>query len=203
MRSPPVHRLSIDSHEIFTYKAGSYLALFDLGTYTRYVGTKADALDISAHLQRQTQALTILAWNVNRKSSRLDFVLIPENEPIEQIIPTGRQPFTSGWVRSFGRLALTSDEMIEICARDAEFDLLHSAHGGRPRLFDVPPGTYMVQVFAGQGSEVADTVVLRHYPFPPPRVAPVRLGGFYPSEESEADRATSHKMPEVPAPPIR
>jgi hypothetical protein len=198
MRSPPVHRLSIDSHDIFTHRAGSYLALFDLGTYTRYVGGKADALDISAHLQRQTQALTILAWNVSRPASRLDFILIPENEPIEQIIPSGRQPFTSGWVRSFGRLALMGDELLETCARNAEFDLLHSAASGRPRLFDVPPGTYLIQVFAGQGNEVSDVVVLRHYPFPPPRVAPIRLGGHQFLAESEEDKATSHKAPEVP-----
>jgi hypothetical protein len=197
MRSPPVHRLSIDSHEVFSHRAGSYLALFDLGTYTRYVAAKADALDISAHLQRQTQALTILAWDVGRPVSRLDFVLIPEDEPIERIIPSGRQPFASGWVRSFGRLALMGDELLETCARNAEFDLLHSAASGRPRLFDVPPGTYFVQVISGPTDAISDTVVLRHYPFPPPRIAPVRLGGLHPFEESVEDRATSHKAPEI------
>jgi len=197
MRSPPVHRLSIDSHEVFSHRAGSYLALFDLGTYTRYVATRADALDISAHLQRQTQALTILAWDVGRPVSRLDFVLIPEDEPIERIIPSGRQPFASGWVRSFGRLALMGDELLETCARNAEFDLLHSAASGRPRLFDVPPGTYFVQVISGPTDAVSDTVVLRHYPFPPPRVAPIRLGGLKPLGPSEEDAATSHKAPEV------
>jgi hypothetical protein len=197
MRSPPVHRLSIDSHEVFSHRAGSYLALFDLGTYTRYVAQRADGLDISAHLQRQTQALTILAWDVSRPVSRLDFVLIPEDEPIERIIPSGRQPFASGWVRSFGRLALMGDELLETCARNAEFDLLHSAASGRPRLFDVPPGTYFIQVISGPTDTISDTVVLRHYPFPPPRVAPVRLGGLQPLEPSEEDRATSHKAPEV------
>jgi hypothetical protein len=197
MRSPPVHRLSIDSHDVFTHQAGSYLALFDLGTYTRYVAQRADALDISAHLQRQTKALTILAWDVSRPVSRLDFVLISEHEPIEHVIPSGRQPFASGWVRSFGRLALMGDKLLETCAQNAEFDLLHSAGCGRPRLFDVPPGTYMVQVFSGPSDTISDTVVLRHYPFPPPRIAPVRLGGLHPFEESEEDRATSHKSPEA------
>ena len=80
------------------------LALFDLGTYTRYVAREADDLDLRAHLQRQTQALTILAWDVDRPVSRLDFILIPEHEPLEQVMPGGRQPFASGWLRSFGRL---------------------------------------------------------------------------------------------------
>jgi hypothetical protein len=197
MRSPPVHRLSIDSHDVFTHRAGSYLALFDLGTYTRYVAKAADALDLSAHLMRQTQALTILAWDVSRSVSRLDLVLIPEHEPIEQIMPSGRQPFASGWVRSFGRLALAGNELLETCARNAEFDLLHSAASGRPRLFDVPPGTYLVQIFAGDETGVSDVVVIRHYPFPPPRVAPIRLGGLPAFTETEEDKATSHKAPEV------
>ena len=197
MRAPPVHRLAIDTHEVFTHRAGSFLALFDLGTYTRYVSKEADALDLSAHLQRQTKALTIVAWDVNQPITRLDLVVIPEHEPLERQIPSGRQPFASGWVRTFGRLALAGNELLETCARDAEFDLLHSADSGRPRLFDVPPGTYTVQVFSG-ADNVSDVVILRHYPFPPPRVAPVRLGGFHPDEESEQDRATSHKMPEVP-----
>jgi hypothetical protein len=195
MRAPPIHRLTIDSHDVFTHRAGSYLALFDLGTYTRYVAREADALDIRAHLQRQTQALTILAWDVSRSSSRHDFVLIPEHEPIEQVMPSGRQPFASGWVRSFGRLALAGNELLETCARNAEFDLLHSAASGRPRLFDVPPGTYAVQIFNGVEDDVSDVVILRHHPFPPPRVAPVRLGGHYFLSDSEEDKATSHKMP--------
>jgi hypothetical protein len=201
MRSPPVHRLTIDTHEVFTHRAGSYLALFDLGTYTRYVSKEADGLDISAHLQRQTKALTILAWDVRQPISRLDLVVIPEDEPLERQIPSGRQPFASGWVRTFGRLALTGNELLETCARDAEFDLLHSAHAGRPRLFDVPPGTYMIQVFSG-GDNVSDVVILRHYPFPPPRVAPVRLGGHaFLSEEEDGDPNASHKSPKVGLPP--
>jgi len=195
MRAPPVHRLALDSHDIFTYKAGSYFALFDLGTYTRFVAREADPLDLRAHLQRQTQALTILAWDVARPLSRLDFVLIPEQEPIERIVPGGRQPFARGWVRSFGRLAFAGNELIEACAHDAEFDLLHTAALGRPRLFDVPAGTYDVQIFAGTGEPGSDMVVLRHYPFPPPRVAPVRLGGHHLIEETKEDQATSHKAP--------
>jgi hypothetical protein len=198
MRAPPVHRLTVDSHDIFTHRAGSYLALFDLGTYTRFVSREADALDIRAHLQRQTQALTILAWDVSRASAKHDFVLIPEHEPIEQVMPSGRQPFASGWVRSFGRLALAGNELLETCARDAEFDLLHSAASGRPRLFDVPPGTYSVQIFNGTEDDVSDVVILRHHPFPPPRIAPVRLGGHYFLSDSEEDKATSHKAPEIP-----
>jgi hypothetical protein len=147
MRAPPVHRLTVDTHDIFTHRAGSYLALFDLGTYTRYVAREADALDIRAHLQRQTQALTILAWDARQPVSRLDLV------------------------------ALAGDELLETCAREPEFDLLHSAASGRPRLLDVPPGTYTVQVFAA-ADDITDLIVLRHHPFPPPRVAPVRLGGL-------------------------
>ena len=200
MRSPPVHRLTVDSHDIFTHRAGAYLALFDLGTYTRYVAREADALDISAHLQRQTQALTILAWNARQPISRLDLVVIPEDEPLERQIPNGRQPFASGWVRTFGRLALTGNELVETCARDPEFDLLHSAASGRPRLFDVPPGTYTVQVFAGNDA-VTDVVILRHHPFPPPRVAPVRLGGHQFFSEEDDDPNASHKSPKVSLPP--
>jgi hypothetical protein len=197
MRSPPVHRLTLDSHEFFTHRAGSYLALFDLGTYRRYVAQEADALDIRAHLQRQTQLLTILAWDVHQPITRLDLVVIPEDEPLERQVPSGRQPFASGWVRTFGRLALAGNELLETCARDADFDLLHSAASGRPRLFDVPPGTYTIQVFAG-ADNISDLVVLRHYPFPPPRVAPVRLGGLHTYHESEEDKATSHKSPPIP-----
>jgi hypothetical protein len=199
MRAPPVHRLTVDSHDIFTHRAGSYLALFDLGTYTRYVAREADALDIRAHLQRQTRALTILAWDARQPVSRLDLVVIPEAEPLERQVPGGRQPFASGWVRTFGRLALAGDELLETCARQPEFDLLHSAASGRPRLLDVPPGTYTVQVFAHDDAST-DLIVLRHHPFPPPRIAPVRLGGHQFLSEFDEDAPSSHKSPQVITP---
>jgi hypothetical protein len=191
MRSPPVHRLTFDTEETFSHKAGSYLALIS-ETYPTFVGEKADGLDMRAHLQRQTQALTVLAWDVRQPVSRVRLVVIPENEPLERLMPSGRQPFAQGWLRTFGRLSLTGNERLESCAHDRISDFLHSDEKTpRPRVFDVPPGTYSVMVYTGSDpatngmahtEEPSDIVILRHYPFPPPRVAPVRLGGSMLSE---------------------
>jgi hypothetical protein len=187
MRSPPVHHLTFDIQETFSHKAGSYLALIS-ESYPTFVSEQADGLDMRAHLQRQTQALTVLAWDVRQPVSRIRMVVIPENEPLERLMPSGRQPFAQGWLRTFGRLCLTGNERLESCAHDRISDFLHSDEKtARPRVFDVPPGTYSVMIYTGIDSATngtahpespSDILILRHYPFPPPRVAPVRLGGL-------------------------
>jgi hypothetical protein len=187
----PSHHLTFDSAETFPYRAGSYLALV-VETYTHFVGEKADGLDLRAHLQRQSQALTVLAWDVRQPVGRIRIVVIPENEPLERLMPSGRQPFAQGWLRTFGKICLAGNELLEAGARDPGHDFFHSdSTKNKPRVLDVPPGTYSALVYAGtepvangaaKSAEPSDIVILRHYPFPPPRVAPVRLGGFVPGE---------------------
>ena len=187
MRAPPVHRLTFDAEETFSHRAGSYLALTS-ESYSTFVGEKSDTLDMRAHLQRQAQALTVIAWDVRQPISRLRVVVIPENEPLERLMPSGRQPFAQGWLRTFGRLCLAGSERLEACTHERECDFLRGEDPTpRPRVLDVPPGTYLVLVYAGvdvasngtsPGEQPSDILILRHYPFPPPRVAPVRLGGF-------------------------
>jgi hypothetical protein len=94
-----------------------------------------------------------------------------------------------------GQLCLTDDEELLAGARRGDRDLLHGrrllSRERRPRVLNVPPGVINVGVFCERSSGVdipelehakIDYVVLmRHYPFPPPRVAPVRItGGLIP-----------------------
>jgi hypothetical protein len=184
------HRLTFDSEVTFPYRAGAYLALA-VETYAHFVGEKADGLDLRAHLQRQGQALTVLAWDVRQPEGRIRFVVIPENEPAERLMPSGRQPFAQGWLRTFGRLCLAGNELLEACAHDPDHDLFHAnGKSSKPLILEVPPGTYSALVYAGgesepNAAESPDIVILRHYPFPPPRIAPVRLSGLKIEETGE------------------
>jgi len=215
MRSPPVHHLTFDLEETFTHRARAYLAL-TAESYPGFVGERADALDLRAHLQRQTQALSVLAWDVRQQVSRIRIVVIPENEPLERLMPSGRQAFAQGWLRTFGRICLSGNERLESYAHDRDYDFLRADDKTpRPHLLDVPPGTYLVLVYTGRDSGLhapdhaetpSDIVILRHYPFPPPRIAPVRLGGLrFPDEnraepepEPDSPRRNDHRSFDLP-----
>ena len=90
----------------------------------------------------------------------------------------------------------------------------------RPQVLHVPAGVYSITLYcdttfrvpiedAGETREpiIDYTVLLRHYAFPPPRVAPVRLrAGFIPWAGEKAagaeEAATSHKAPGVGVPKL-
>jgi hypothetical protein len=71
----------------------------------------------------------------------------------------------------------------------------------KPRVLNVPPGVINVGVFCERShgihipelkaSKIHYVVLMRHYPFPPPRVAPVRItGGLIPwAGEAAAEQA--------------
>jgi hypothetical protein len=204
MRSPPIHRLTFDLEQTFTHRAKAFLALTS-ESYPGFVGERIDLLDLRAHLQRQTQALTVLAWDVRQPVSRIQLVVIPENEPLERFMPSGRQAFAQGWLRTFGRICLSGNERLESFARDRDYDFIRADdRTPRPHVLDVPPGTYLALVYTGRESAVkgphaeppSDIVILRHYPFPPPRVAPVRLAGrMFSDPSAEAAETGSPELP--------
>jgi hypothetical protein len=94
-------------------------------------------------------------------------------------------------------LCLTSHDRLCDCAHHRTHGLLREERlpkDSRPRVLQVPSGVYSVLVLyhfpfaaetqAGQppapAPKVHYTVILRHYAFPAPRIAPVRLPGLIP-----------------------
>jgi hypothetical protein len=87
-------------------------------------------------------------------------------------------------------LCLTDDEQLLATSHRRTQDLLNGKADTEvrcPQVFNVPPGVINVAVFCrrAQAFDVPElnqykvdyTILMRHYPFPPPRVAPVRLNG--------------------------
>ena len=132
----------------------------------------------------------------------------------------------SGTLRTHeGRLCLTSHDRIVDCACHRNRRVLREQRRlsieALPHVLLVPPGIYQVHIFYhfsfpfGGGDmwhhptepKVHFTVILRHYSFPPPRVAPVRLSGLtsWAGEEAASHAwggITSHSRWLAP-PPIR
>jgi hypothetical protein len=194
MRRYLTHDLAVDGSESFEHHAKSYLALVDLEAYPSFIGTAADHLDVLSHMCGQLEALTAVMWETPSDTLRLQFRLTDRGDLSNELTRTHRLVF-DGCVRTIsGRLCLTDDEQLLAAARGGDRDLLHgraSAEDHCPRVFNVPPGVINVGVFCerSQGPRIPElsggrfdyTVLMRHYPFPPPRVAPVRLtGGLIP-----------------------
>jgi hypothetical protein len=117
-----------------------------------------------------------------------------------ELMRTHRLVF-DGCVRTAnGQLCLTDDEQLLATSHRRYRDLLHGqalAETRCPHILNVPPGVLNVAVFCGRtkARDFPDfspakfdyTILMRHYPFPPPRVAPVRLtGGLIPWAGEEA-----------------
>jgi hypothetical protein len=209
--------LGINEEKQFTHDAGESLALVDVETYPAFVGKKADRLDMMAHFSNQMQALTTLSWRAPETARRLRLLITENDFLIERIGRPGAVQIASGNLRTYGQLCLATHEHLFDCAQNRTHGLLRKVSGSkipRPQLLNVPPGVYSITLYAdttfhvapedaGEGREpiVDYTVVLRHYAFPPPRVAPVRLrAGFLPwaGEEAASEAwagVTSHKSP--------
>jgi hypothetical protein len=198
------HRLTYDFRKepefSFEHPAQSCLALVDLESYPASPdapGRNFDRLDLLQHLCAQMDALTATMWETPDANLRLRLLWAPDHHAVDQLHHSGHHVFAAGWVRTGGRIGLTSQDRLLDSARRGD-PFLRSGYfpgTGRVRTLLVPPGTYDVTVFAGKaGREDLDyTVVLRHYPPPPPRLQPVRLHSFFLQDMAErAGGITSH-----------
>jgi len=190
MRPYSTHTLAIDREAAFAHGPSEALALVELETYPPFVGEQADHLDLMAHLANQMQALTAFAWDAPGSTFSLRLVLTEDDQVVQRMARFPHDVTAAGWVRSYGRLCLTSYARLADCAHDRALDLLHGgdeARNVRPRVLKVPPGTYRVLVLhdiplmeVRPRAAPSYTVLLRHYPFPPPRLLPVRLPALIP-----------------------
>lgn len=200
MRRYLSHELEMGGQETLEHRAKEFLAIVDLESFPILSDRKADHLDILAHACQQAQALTAVMWETPADTLRLKFLLTDRARLSNELHRTHRLVF-DGCVRTTnGKLCLTDDEQLLAAARRGERDLLHgqAAPSERcPRVINVPPGVINVAVFCERSSgidipelkhtKIDYVVLMRHYPFPPPRVAPVRItGGLIPWAGEEA-----------------
>jgi len=209
MRRYLSHELEMGGQETFEHRAKSYLAIIDLESYPSLRESGADYLDVLAHVCQQAQALTAVMWETPEDTLKLKFMLTDRARISNEMHRTHRLVF-DGCVRTTsGQLCLTDDEQLLAGARRGDSDVLH---GGRvslerkPHVLNVPPGVINVGVFCERSHgfdipELAHTkidyvVLMRHYPFPPPRVAPVRItGGLIPwAGEETSEQAWGGKF---------
>jgi hypothetical protein len=199
MRHYLSHELKMGGQETLEHRAKSFLAIVDLESYPALRNRQADYLDVWAHVCQQAQALTAVMWETPQDTLRLKFMLTDRARQSGELMRTHRLVF-DGCVRTSGQLCLTDDEELLAGARRGHRDVLDGravAKERQPRVLNVPPGVINVGVFCGrsQGPRIPEleetkidyVVLMRHYPFPPPRVAPVRItGGLIPwaGEES-------------------
>jgi len=213
--------LGLNGEKTFMHGPCESLALVDVETYPAFVDKKADRLDMMAHFSAQMQALTVLSWKAPEKARRLRLLVTENDFVIERMGRSGAVQIASGNLRTYGQICLATHAHLFDCARHRTHSLLRGATGsktGHPQVLNVPPGVYAITLYAdnafhvspadaGEGAEpiIDYTIILRHYAFPPPRVAPVRLSaGFLPWAGEKAagmvEAATSHKAPGVGVP---
>jgi len=218
VRSYSTHTLRTGEEAVLSQSAHEYLALVDVESYSSFVATKADRLDMMVHLQNQMNVLTAFAWDVPERPLDIRLILTGDHRAMERITFSNRPPSASGTVRTHGNLCLVGHDRLLDCARDSNHSLLKGSplpKEGRPHLLHVPPGILYVLVYyrfpypdgnhpgyASPAEAKHDyTLFLHHYPHPAPRVAPVRLtGGLVPWAGEKAAAQSwggSHKMPEV------
>jgi hypothetical protein len=173
-----------------SHRAKTYLAIVDLGSYPSFTGRAADHLDLLSHLCGQTEALHAVMWETPTETLNLKIHLTADVRLSNELLRTHRLVF-DGCVRTAtGQLCLTDDEQLLEAARRSDGDLLHGkrlAETRCPQILHVPPGVISVGVFCQRSTGIAIpelqdtrvdyTILMRHYPPPPPRVAPVRLSG--------------------------
>jgi hypothetical protein len=209
--------LEMNQEQIFTHAPGETLALADLETYPAFVAKKADRLDMMAHFANQMQALTVLSWKAPETAKRFRLMLTENDFLVERIGRSNPAQIASGNLRTYGQVLFATHEHLFDCARHRDRDLLKSSPRSkkeRTKLLNIPPGVYAIAMYydarfhekmdspaATPRREIDYTIIMRHYAFPPPRVAPVRLSaGFIPwaGEEAAAQAwagRTSHKSP--------
>jgi len=182
---------------VLSHLGHEYLALVDVESYPSFVARDVDHLDMMAHLSSQMRALTAVAWGAPGQPLNVRFVLTDDDRTSDHVIPSDCLTTAAGWIRTDGRLCFTSHDRLFDCAHHRTHDVLREERlpkNCRPHVLAVPPGIYLVQVFYhfafpyGGGNSAAPppmpkfhfTVILRHYAFPAPRVAPTRLPGLIP-----------------------
>jgi hypothetical protein len=196
--------LEPDRDKYLVHCPSEYLAIVDLESYETFAGRNADRLDMMAHLHGQMKALTAVAWGAPPRVLNLRVRVTEDDRVVEHSRYTRHTATASGWVRTNGQLVLTSHERLFDCAHYRAQDLFHGRRLpklARPQLLCVPPGIYAVLVYyhfpfpesdwpqneSWREPKIHYTVLLRRYPFPPPRVAPVRLSaGLIPWAGEEA-----------------
>ena len=194
------HELEIDGTLNLAHQAKKYLAIVDLESYSSFAGKNADHLDLLSHICVQTQALNAVMWETPAATLDLKIRLTDGPRLSNELTRTHRLVF-DGCVRTTGgELCLTDDEQLLAASHRRDHDLLHGKALGDtrcPQVLKVPPGVINVAVFCGRSlgfnapelnrAHVDYTILMRHYPFPPPRVAPVRItGGLIPWAGDEA-----------------
>jgi hypothetical protein len=191
------HTLQVGEGVVLSHSGHEYLALVDVDSYPAFVAKDVDHLDMMAHLFSQMRALTAVAWGAPGRMLTVRFVLTEHDRIADHIHLSECRTTASGNVRTNGRLCFTSHDRLFDCARHRTHDVLRDERlpkDARPHVLAVPPGIYGVQVFyhllfpygGGSPAELSNqpkihfTVILRHYAFPAPRVAPMRLPGLIP-----------------------
>jgi hypothetical protein len=190
MRRYLSHDLEKDRDQTIVHQAKTYLAIVDLESYPSFAGEGADHLDLLSHLCGETQALHAVMWETPAAVLNLRFLFTRDLALSNQLMRTHRLVF-DGCVRTTsGQLCLTDDEGLLATGRQRDRDLLHGKAAPDircPRLLNVPPGVISVGVFCGRPrtsdapelsrSTIDYTILMRHYPLPAPRVAPMRISG--------------------------
>jgi hypothetical protein len=189
------HTLPVGGLVIVSHSGHEYLAVVDVESYPSFVAKDVDHLDMMAHLYGQMKALTAVAWGAPGRMLNIRFLLTEDDRTADHVAPSGCLTTASGWVRTSGRLCFTSHDRLFDCAQHRTHELLREERMpkiSRPHVLAVPPGIYSVQVFYhypfpyGGGTQAGPSatpkfhfsVILRHYAFPAPRVAPTRLPGL-------------------------
>jgi hypothetical protein len=197
VRSYSTHTLQMGEGLVVSHASHEYLALVDVESYPSFVSREVDHLDMMAHLFGQMRALTAVAWGAPGAMLNVRFVLTEDDRTADHVAPSDCRTFASGYVRTGGRLCFTSHHRLFDCAQHRTHNVLREERlpkDARPHVLAVPPGIYSVQVFYhlafpyGGGDQsvpsakppIHFTVILRHYAFPAPRVAPTRLPGLIP-----------------------
>jgi len=209
MRRYLSHELEMGGQETFEHRAKSFLAIIDLESYPSLRESGADRFDVLAHMCRQAQALTAVMWETPEDTLRLKFMLTDRSRLSNELHRTHRLVF-DGCVRTTsGQLCLTDDEQLLAGSRRGDRDVLHGGKVSierKPHVLNVPPGVFNVGVFCERShgiripelehTKIDYVVLMRHYPFPPPRVAPVRIsGGLIPwAGEEAAEQAWGGKF---------
>ena len=195
MRSYSTHTLQAGEGVVLSHSGHEYLALVDVESYPSFVARDVDHLDMMAHLYGQMKALTAVAWGAPGQALNVRFLLTQDDRTADHVHFSECRTTASGWVRTSGRLCFTSHDRLFDCAHYRTHAVLREERlpkNLRPHVLAVPPGIYSVQVFYhfpfpyGGGTQAGTSakpkihfsVILRHYAFPAPRAAPVRLPGL-------------------------
>jgi hypothetical protein len=204
MRRYIAHDLEIGGTLSLAHQVKTYLAIVDVESYTPLDIEKADYLDLLSHMCGQTQALNAVIWETPSDTLNLKIQFTDNGRLSNELTRTHRLVFDGSVRTTTGKLCLTDDEQLLATSHRRNHDLLRgkiTSEARCPHVLNVSPGIINVGVFCRRSGitdvpelnndKVDYTILMRHYPLPPPRVAPIRLtGGLIPwAGEEAASRA--------------